>query len=244
MISIILPAYRCANTLRDAVDSVLAQTECDWELLIAEDGSGDDTASLVAALAESDQRIHYLPAPVIDGVAVNAGAAAARNRALTHAQGEWVAFLDADDIWLSEKLSQQLHFAHEQSAEMCCTAYIILTSPPRVRRVPVRADYRALLGNNTVGMSSVLLRRELLGDAPFETSFFHEDYVLWLKLTRDGRAFAGLDEPLVQYRTGGRSADKANAARWRWAILRRGEKLSLPRAAYWFFRYACSALRK
>lgn len=241
-VSVVMPAYNCAGTIGAAVRSVQGQSFAGWELLVADDGSKDDTPARVAALAAEDGRVRLLPARE------NGGPAAARNRAIGAAAGEIVAFLDADDVWEPEKLEAQLALMEGTGCGLCYTAYgfIGLDGAPEggVYQVPQTVDYEGLLRENVMGLSTVALRREALGDARFDARFAHEDYALWLGLLRGGVAARGINRPLVRYRRGGRSANKLKAARDRWAVYRQGEGLPPGKALYYLGCYAKAALRK
>lgn len=241
-VSIVMPAYNCAGTIGAAIRSVQGQRFGSWELLVADDGSKDDTPARVAALAAEDDRIRLLPARE------NGGPAAARNRAIGVSTGEIIAFLDADDVWEPEKLDAQLALMEETGCGLCYTAYGFIgqNGAPEdgVYHVPPAVDYEGLLRENVVGLSTVALRRQALGAARFDARFAHEDYALWLQLLRGGAAARGIDQPLVHYRRGGRSANKLKAARDRWAVYRQGEGLPVGKALYYLGCYARAALRK
>lgn len=241
LVSVIMPAYNSAQTLDEAVSSVLSQTFSDWELIIVDDASQDETARLACGWAEKDRRIRLVQN---DG---NLGVAASRNRGCALAAGVYIAFLDSDDRWLPQKLERQAALLETAGAGLCYSSYLThnpaLPGRDRLYRVPPAVDYQGLLRENVVGCSTVLLRRELLKDG-FPSGYFHEDYVLWLRLLREGCTFCGIAEPLVIYRTGGRSANKFRAARHRWDIYRRSERLSFPASLYYLLCYFFLALRK
>ena len=115
LVSIIMPSYNTAKFIAETIDSVLAQTYSNWELIIVDDCSKDDTDAVVAAY--TDPRIHYLKNET------NSGAALSRNRALREAKGRWIAFLDSDDLWLPEKLEKQIAFMEEEQVAFSYTNY-------------------------------------------------------------------------------------------------------------------------
>ncbi len=241
LISVIMPCYHAAAYLAQAVASVQAQTVQDWELLLLDDGSQDNTAAIAQALADADARIRFLPA------GQNLGVAKTRNRGLRLARGQWAAFLDSDDVWHPDKLKRQLELAERTGADLIYTAYDLWTpEKKRTYRVPAQIDYRGLLRENVIGCSTVLVRRSVLGDDPFSPTLYHEDYALWLRLLREGCRAAGCTESLADWRVSpqGRSFRKANAAKARWRIYRRAEGLPLLRAAVLFAGYALRGVRK
>ena len=118
LVSIIMPSYNTAQYIADSIESVLAQTHENWELLIVDDCSTDNTDEVVAEFS-IDPRIRYLKN------AKNSGAAVSRNRALREARGKWIAFLDSDDLWEPEKLEKQIAFMKENNYKFTFTDYRI-----------------------------------------------------------------------------------------------------------------------
>lgn len=240
-ISVIMPAYNAAQYIEKAIQSVIGQTIKSWELIIVNDASTDNTSEIVRRMAAQDMRI------VLHENKINLGVSETRNRGIGLAVGEYIAFLDSDDIWEHDKLQRQLEALQRTHADLCFTSYAVMHENGEQAipyRVPQNIDYVGLLKENVIGCSTVLLKRSSLGEHRFETGFFHEDYVLWLKLLKGNCIAVGIDELLVQYRTGGRSHNKVNAAKNRWRIYRKCEKLSLPMATYFFLNYCCNGLKK
>lgn len=242
LISIITPAYNCQNTVEAMVRSVQMQDVQDWELLICDDCSTDETAEVLARLAGEDSRIILLQNPT------NSGPAAARNRALDEARGEYVAFLDADDLWLEGKLSSQLALLRETGAALCYTGYTFINAdgnPAGITyNVPETITYGGVLVQNVFNCNTVLMRREALGALRFDSSYAHEDFVLWLALLKKGITVRGIARPLACSRLGGRNQNKLSAAKNRWIVYRKSEGLSISKSAAYWCRYAWAALRK
>lgn len=243
LVSVIMPAYNAEKTLAAAVRSVREQTVADWELLLLDDCSADATAALAQRLAAEDARIRALP----NGE--NLGAAKTRNRALSLARGEWIAFLDSDDLWRPEKLEKQLVLAHQTGAKLLYTSYCLFSEETGLRRdylVPACTNYASMLRENVVGCSTALVHRSALDGRSFPEGLYHEDYALWLSLLKAGCTAAGCTEVLADWRVseGARSFDKRAAARNRWNILRKAERLPLPEAIGAFAAYAVNGLKK
>lgn len=243
-VSILMPAFNAQAYIEEAIRSVLAQTVTDWELLVLDDGSTDGTRDTVAALAAEDPRIRLLPNWE------NMGAARTRNRGLELCAGQYVALLDSDDVWYPTKLEAQLALLAETGADFAYSAYAIIDSrghPTRQDyRVPPQVRFSSLLRENCIGCSTVILRREVADRYRFSTEFYHEDYVLWLQLTRDGLRGVGCTEVLAAWRLteNSRSYRKGQAAKNRWQIYRQYLKLPLWKSAALFAAYAVSGLRK
>ena len=117
IVSIITPAYKCRNTIEETYKSVLAQTFSDWEMIIIDDCSKDDTFNIASNYSRKDSRIRIIRNEV------NSGVAATRNRGLDVALGSFIAFLDSDDIWYPEKLEKQIRFMEDNEYALTYTSY-------------------------------------------------------------------------------------------------------------------------
>lgn len=244
LVSVIMPAYQAEKYIEAAIRSVMAQTLTDWELLVLIDGSTDRTARIAQSLAAEDSRIRVLCNEQ------NLGAAGSRNRGLELCAGDYVAFLDSDDLWRPNKLERQIAAMNRENADFSYTSYAIIDETGAVSRpdyrVPAKLDFQKLLGENVIGCSTVMLRGELARKYRFSTDFYHEDYVLWLELLRHGCRAAGCEEVLGSWRliAGSRSFHKGNAAKNRWRIYRHYLKLPLHKSIRAFCAYALAGLRK
>ena len=243
MVSIVMPAYNAERTLADSVESVVAQTDPGWELLLVVDiKSTDGTRMIAEACAAKDSRIRLITGLPQGGCVFN------RNQAIARAQGTYLAFLDSDDLWLPEKLARQTAFMERTGCDLSYTGYAQMAWDgrrlPHVVTPPARLTHSDLLNDNLLGCLTAMLRRSRFPDIQF-VDHLHEDLILWLRLLRETDA-QGLPEPLAVYRQApnSRSGNKLHAAQARWRILRRFEKLPLHRAIPCFVRYAAAALRK
>ena len=243
-VSIICPAYRCASVIGETVRSVLAQTYPDWELLIAEDCSPDDTREVVERLAGLDPRVKLIP---LDR---NSGPAMARNAALERVQGRWVAFLDSDDLWMPRKLSAQLRLARDTGSQLIYSSYWRVSEDGNYSGHPVRIPksicYSQLLGNSTIATSTVLLDRSVFGAIRLDGSVGYDDFELWTRLLSGGSIAHGVQEPLMAYRlrSGSVSRRRVQMSREVWRVLREYRHLSIGMAAIQFTSYACRAAIK
>lgn len=203
-----MPAYNAAPYIAESIRSVIEQTYKDWELIVIDDGSTDGTAGVAGDLAKDDDRIK-----VISGS--NLGQGRARNVALAHARGKWVAFLDADDLWLPDKLVRQLRAAHRTNADVVFSdgwIFIEDDSSDESRSFDTITGefdgarmFRLLFEKNRIPMPSVLVRRRTLEEVGFFSGDERwnrncEDYELWLRLAEHGAVFYGMEEKLVRYR--------------------------------------------
>lgn len=211
LISVIISAYNAMGTIAGAVESALAQN-VPLEIIVVDDGGNDGLETLLqdkAILLKNEE---------------NLGAAESRNRGIRHARGKYVAFLDADDLWLPGKLQKQLDAIGEKV--LCCTARELMTPEGvctgRVIGVKERITYRELLKHNSINCSSVLLRRDVALEFPMEHADSHEDYILWLKILQKYDEAVGINEPLLRYRLSntGKSGSKLNSAKMTFLVYR------------------------
>lgn len=207
LVSVIMPAYNAVRHIAESVESVRAQTFGEWELLVVDDGSTDDTRAVVRRFAEEDERVRYVPR-------TNGGQAAARNTGLAAARGRLIAFLDADDLWLPHKLEAQLAVLEEKGVDLVYTDGYIFSdegAEPEEERfhiLPGEARgvemFRTLFTSNRIGTLSVLVKRSALDAVGLfdESRAFQncEDYDLWLRLAKSGASFYGVPEKLMRYR--------------------------------------------
>lgn len=242
-VSVIMPVYNASRWLARPVESVLAQTHGDLELIAVDDGSSDDSVELIENYARGDSRVRLIRQPA------NAGVAAARNAGLDVAGGDYIAFLDADDWWHRRKLELQLTTMRATGARVSYAGYQRVAEDGRwLSRVkpPSRVTWRDMLASNFIGQLTGMYTRDL-DDARFR-KIGHEDYVFWLaQVKRAGHAVrVDHDEPLAYYlvRDGSISANKLRAARWQWAIYRDVEQLGLLDASVCMVRYAWNAVAK
>jgi glycosyltransferase involved in cell wall biosynthesis len=252
VVTVIMPAYNGARTLRDSADSVLDQTLDSLELVIVDDGSTDATAEIAAGIAARDRRVHVVHR------SISGGPAAARNNGIESARGRYLAFCDADDLWLPTKLERQLELARRTGAALIYSAYqridgdsaevgTAIRSSERVVHVPTMLSYQQLLRSNMIGCLTAVVDTGLTGPVSMPDTPGAEDWALWLRVLREGGSAAGIDEPLALYRVsrpGSHSARRWNALRAVWRVLRDEEQLSIPSAAAHVVTDAAAALRK
>ena len=230
LVSIVMPAYRDGELLRQSVASVRAQTWKNWELLLVDDCSPDDTWDVARALAEEDDRIRLFRTET------SSGPAAARNIALENARGKYVAFLDSDDLWKPEKLARQIAFMERTGAAFSCTAYDRISEDgSRIlgRVVPfAKADYdKVLYTANPVGNSTAVYDREVLGELRVPLIRKRNDFALWLAALKKTDFVYGLGDCLGAYRVRKNSVSsrKTQLIRYQWQLYRNVEGLSLPK---------------
>lgn len=213
MVSVIVPSYNAVLTLEACIRGLINQTQPKWQALFINDGSSDGTHDLLNHWARVDSRIE------VQHFEQNRGVVAARNAGLEWAQGDWVAFCDADDQWLPVKLEQQM--ALVDNHDFICSSYWE-HKPGKTKRListTGRISYQGLLVTNPIPFSTAMLRRSKLCGLRFEelpAPYIHEDYAFWLRLFKSGQLKAVyVKEPLVNriVDQNSRSFDKLLGAR-------------------------------
>jgi teichuronic acid biosynthesis glycosyltransferase TuaG len=241
VVSVVTPVWNAADTLAGTIASVRAQSFAGWEMLLVDDGSTDGSAAIARALAAADPRIRPLGWPD------NRGAAAARNAGIAAARGRYVAFLDADDLWLPEKLAVQLDYMARTGAVFVFSAYERMDAAGRTRGrvgVPARVDHARLLRGNAIGCLTALYDAAHFGRVEMPDLRRRQDYGLWLRLLARGGEAHGIDRVLARYRVrpASLSGNKARALAATWTLYRRAAGLGRARAAWCLACNAAGAL--
>lgn len=243
LVSIIMPAYNAAKTIEKSIETVSNQTYSNWELIIVDDCSKDDTLEVLEKYKENSK----IKVVVNE---VNSKAAITRNNGLKLAQGQYVAFLDSDDLWIPTKLEKQVAFSKEQNAGFVFTSYSCVDENDkdmdRIIHVPRTISAMKLLGNTIIGCSTVLIDRAKIGDFEFIVNNKREDMFTWYLLLERGFLAYGMDEVMMKYRVASNSssANKANMAKEYLRGLKDIAKLSFFRRMWCFGSYAFHAVKK
>lgn len=243
LVSIITPMYNAEKFIAKTIESVQAQTYQNWEMLIVDDVSTDQSAQIVQRYATEDSRIRYLRHEK------NTGVTRARNMALKAAQGRYVAFLDSDDLWKTEKLEKQLTLMQRKNIAFCyCACEVIDENGDKtgqVRYIPETLNYQKLLKGNAIACLTVILDKEIVGNIKMP-EIPHEDYAAWLDILKKGITAYGINEVLAEYRVNRHSlsGNKLRAAKWTWDIYRKQQKLGVMKSCYCFVCYIIAAVLK
>ena len=244
LVSIIMPSYNAARFIGESINSVLLQTYSNWELLIVDDCSKDNSVEVVRKFANIDKRV------VLFSLEKNVGAAAARNVAIEHAQGQYIAFLDSDDVWDEYKLEKQLAFMKQYSYVFTFSNYYVMEENGKktenIVKVPSSLSYHQYLRNTIIGCLSVIIDRQQTGDFKMPLIKSSHDMALWLLIMKRGFKAYGLKDVLAGYRlvSTSNTAKKWKAAKDVWKVYREIEGLSVLYAAYCFCGYAINAVLK
>lgn len=243
-VSVIMPLYNAEKYVEQAVRSVIAQSFGNWELIVVDDCSRDSSAHIVKRMAAEDERIRLLSTEKPSG-----SPTLPRNIGVENARGRYIAFLDSDDLWLPEKLEEQLPLFKDSDSKVVFSFYRKMESNGTVRNgivtSPRKVDYSQLLRGNVIGNLTGIYDTDRAGKHYFER-LGHEDYVYWLHILRDGGYAVNTQRVHAVYRLTDNSVsrNKMKVFLWDWHIYRHIEHLSLPRACFCFICYAVKGLRK
>ena len=244
-VSVITPVYNAARWLPETLESVRVQTMLSWEHILVDDGSTDESVSIIQHAGTADPRIRLLR------TRGKMGPAAARNLALANAQGRYLAFLDADDLWLPEKLVCCLDWMQAHDSSFVFHDYRHMSSDGiRLGAVISGADQlnlRTLHTRRGHGCLCMVFDRKRVEDLcfPIGARAKHEDFLAWLRIIKQGHVGHRVPHDLGRYRVSesSRNANKLHAAYNTWLIYRSASKLPLPRAISWWTQYAWNAFR-
>ena len=234
LVSIITPSYNTARFIAETINSVLAQTYTNWEMIIVDDCSKDDTDAVVSSFADS--RIRYLKNEK------NSGAAVSRNRALREAKGKWVAFLDSDDLWEPTKLEKQIAFMEHNDCHFSYTNYreidddgvslgTMWTGPKKISKL-------SMYSFNYMGCLTVMYDRDYVGLVQIADLKKRNDYAMWVKVVKKCPAYL-LDEVLATYRVRGsgsimdRKKSPLARVKFNYYLWKQGENMNAPAALFW-----------
>lgn len=243
LVSIITPSYNSLRFIEDSVRSVLNQSYTNFELIIVDDCSKDNSWLPIQELAKQDNRIHTYQ------LQKNSGAAMARNFGIQKANGKYLAFLDSDDLWDENKLEKQVQFMQENNYVFSFTNYRMIDEEGvalnKVVECPKVIDYKQLLKNTTIGCLTVMLDIEKLGKVNMP-NLQPEDTALWLKILRNNEKAYCIQETLASYRVVGNSAssNKLKVAKKMWIVYRQSEKIGKLESSWYFINYAWNAVKK
>ncbi len=232
LISIITPTYNCGRFIGETIESVINQTYKNWEMIIVDDCSRDNTKDIVNKYAQNDDRIKY------HLLETNSGAAIARTKAMELAKGDYMAFLDSDDLWFEDKLEKQLKFMKENNFNFVCTEYeqIDEQSNPlgKVIKVRDKANYNRVLLDCPVGNSTVMYNVKVMGKFKVPNIRKRNDDALWLQMLKKEEYIHGMQEILMKYRIreNSISSNKLDLVKYHWYLYREIENLSVIRSVF------------
>ena len=244
LVSIIMPCYNAERYVAQSIESVLAQTYQNWELLITDDGSTDKSVESVSKYCTKDDRINILVPDEHQGIART------RNMSIARAKGKFVAFLDSDDIWYPEKLEKQVGYMLGNDVAFTYSSYEVIDAHGNSKNKVVQdagvMSYKKYLRNTIICCGTVVIDREKTGHFATPIIKTSEDMSLWLSIMKRGFDAYPVPGPLHKYRItpGSASSNKIKAACDVWRVYRKIEKLSLPVSVFNFVCYTFNAVKK
>ncbi|EOX4809590.1 glycosyltransferase [Vibrio alginolyticus] len=241
LVSVIMPTYNSTGTVVESIQSVLSQTYKNWELIIVDDRSTDNTWQVIQTYADKYDNIRVYQNKE------NLGAGASRNFAIKKARGRFIAFLDSDDLWTEDKLAEQIPFMLENNYPLTYTHYSRFTSEEELSVVtaPEYTTYKKLMYSNVIGCLTAVYDAQALGKRYMPLIRKRQDMGLWLDILKDTPKAYCLPKPLAKYRLdSGMTANKFSVLSYQWKFYREVVGLSLPRSLFTFSVYAVKGTMK
>lgn len=243
-VSVITPIYNADKYLESTLESVFNQTYKNLEIVLVDDCSTDTSKAIIEKFMCKHSEIIYYCQPK------NMGAGAARNKALELATGQYVAFLDSDDLWLPEKTEKQIQLMKKKNSPFSYAAIEMMDEDSKTikekRNIKESCDYNYLLHNTIIATSSVIIDRSVLGDFRMPLRRGGQDYATWLKLLRNGTVASGINEALVRYRISSNSlsSNKFKSIKQIWEIQTQDEHINLLRVFFDIIVFTLNAFKK
>ncbi|EKB1991282.1 glycosyltransferase family 2 protein [Vibrio parahaemolyticus] len=241
LVSVIMPTYNSAGTVVESIQSVLSQTYKNWELIIVDDRSTDNTWQVIQTYADKYDNIRIYQNKE------NLGAGASRNFAIKKARGRFIAFLDSDDLWTEDKLAEQIPFMLENNYPLTYTHYSRFNSEEELSVVtaPEYTTYKKLMYSNVIGCLTAVYDTQALGKRYMPLIRKRQDMGLWLDILKDTPKAYCLPKALAKYRMdSGMTANKFSVLSYQWKFYRDVVGLSLPRSLFTFSVYAVKGTMK
>lgn len=241
LVSVIMPAYNCKDYIAEAIRSVLIQ-KVPLELIIIDDHSNDGTEELVQSFSQDGRVICVRNER-------NLGVASSRNKGVELARGKYVAFLDADDYWMEDKLEKQTALMEKKQAVLSSTGRELMDKDGNLsgKTIGIKEEisYKELLKGNILNTSGVMVLTDVAKRYPMEQEQLHEDYIMWLSILKDYNVAYGINEPLLKYRVmkGTKSGNKLKSAQMTFGVYRY-MGLSFFQSCYYFCFYAVRGVMK
>lgn len=243
LVSVITPVHNAERYIETTLKSVLNQSYKYLEIILVDDASKDSSRDIIRKYEKIDSRVRPI---LLDN---NVGVANARNEGIKNARGQYIAFLDSDDIWLEEKLSEQIKFMKDKDIAFSHTSYEFIDEEGNKIGKPVVVSgvvgYNDLLKQNTIGCLTVVIDRSKI-DKIKMPQIRHEDYATWLSILRNNHKAYGLNKVLALYRKSSNSlsGNKIKSAIWTWNIIRNVEKVPFFKSVLYFSNYAIKNINK
>lgn len=244
LVSVIMPMYNAEKTVRQAIESVIAQSYTNWELIIVDDGSTDTSVEIASSYELNDARIKLHKSEKNIGSPYHA-----RNYATERATGKYIAFLDSDDLWLPYKLTKQISFMQDNDFPIVYSFYEKFSHDGirsnRIIKSALKTDYKRILRSNPIGCLTAVYDQDKIGKL-YQIDHKHEDYIMWIRILKKGFIAYCYPEVLALYRISANSVSnsKIKMAKVTWDIYRNVIKLGFFASLRSFFFYSTNGLSK
>lgn len=205
LVSIITPSYNCSKFIGSCIESVQKQTYTNWEMLITDDCSKDNTVEVISQYSEKDKRVKCYV------LKENSGAAVARNNSITEAKGRYIAFLDSDDMWTPDKLEKQLEFMRKKDCALSYTSILLCNEGGEITGIEVAPHthtFHQSWCDNKCGTSTAIYDTKKIGKVLMPLIRKRQDWGLFMSILRTCKVAYGMKEPLAYYRMGQQSLSK------------------------------------
>jgi len=233
LISIITPSYKSEKFISQTIESVLNQTYQNWEMIIVDDVSPDNSNEIIEEYTKKDNRIKLIK------LAKNSGPAIARNKAIEEAKGRYIAFLDADDLWKPEKLEKQIKFMQKKDCALSYSVYETMSEEGELKNKfinpPLKLSYNDLLKTNHIGCLTAIYDTQKVGKVYMPLIKKRQDYGLWLKILKKIDFAYGMEEPLAIYRimSDSVSSNKFKLLKYNYLLFKEHEGFSAIKSFYY-----------
>lgn len=240
-ISIIMPTYNSENYIEESINSILKQTYKNWELIVIDDASTDKTVSIVNKFQNKNI--------ILIQNKKNSGAAISRNKGINLATGNFIAFLDSDDIWNKDKLLKQINFMKKNKFAFTFTSFSYLKDlKTREVKIPKKITYKEALKNTIILTSTVMIN---IDSIPKDLIYMPnvrkgQDTATWWNILKNNHIAYGLDINLTTYRVHNESLsfNKIKALKRTWNLYRKIQKFNILKSSYYFIYYIINAVKK
>ncbi len=239
LVSIIMPTYNSENTVKESISSVLQQTYSNWELIISDDNSTDQTVEVVKNFDDPRIKVHQLTH--------NGGAGVARNNSIEKANGRYIAFLDSDDLWLPRKLEKQIEYMEKNGYALTYSSYQVFDNTGTIGTItpPQSITYNELIYSNVIGCLTAVYNADMIGKRYMPLIRKRQDMGLWLSILRDIDKAYAINEVLARYRKdSGMTSNKFKILRWQWYFYRDELNFSIFKTIKVFFVYGYKGIMK
>lgn len=239
LVTVIMPVYNAERYMEQSIESIIAQTYQKWELLIVDDGSTDSSVQIMQEYCSRDRRIQMILSTGNEGVA------SARNKGIQAAKGEYIAFLDSDDLWKAEKLEIQIHYMQEHNCGFVYSAYDVIDEKNVYKKTITpywdKVSYKKLLNTNIIACCTAVIKSEYIKDN-LMPQLKHEDYATWLNILKNHQLIAEcVPGILASYRLvkGSVSSNKIKTIGWNWRIYHYNQQLGFLRSVRQIISFIC-----